>query len=111
MNAAEAARKAATIMSGRGHAKGNLVDSRGRVCNNGAIMLAMGVPEDDLRTEFFLSGDLSCFEAIHDAEMMILASRGIRQQFMADYNDADSTSGEDVILLLKLAAERLEDAC
>jgi hypothetical protein len=110
MNAAEVARKAATIMSERGHAKGDLIDSQGRVCNNGAIMLAMGVSEDDLRTEFLLSGDLPCFEAIHNAEAAILASRGIRQQFMTDYNDADSTSGEDVILLLKLAAERLEDA-
>ena len=110
MNAAEIARKAALIMSERGHCKGDLIDSKGRVCNNGALMLALGATERQLRTEWFADYDFSCFEVIHAAEIGVLASQGNRQQFIVDYNDADSTTGENVILLLKLASEALEAA-
>jgi hypothetical protein len=115
VNAAEVARKAAQIISERGLAKGVLMDLQGQVCHDGAIFLALGVP---------ITGALSadCHFGSPEQEMSIrirLASREILQHRSGGepscdipyfFNDQDSTSAEDVILLLKEAAEQLEEA-
>src|SRR5258708_4703998 len=48
MNLPEIARKAAEIISSRGMTKGTLLDGTGRVCLNGAILLAMGIIPEEL---------------------------------------------------------------
>ena len=109
MNAAEIARKAAQIISERGLAKGKLIDEDGRVCNNGALLLAMGLP-----VEIIFEGNAVPWgyhipwNVITDTEMAILKDQGVSVTRPWQYNDDAAVSAEDVILLLKQTAEALE---
>ena len=117
MTAADTARKAAEIMSERGHCKGIEEDGEGRVCFVGAVNLAqLGVamrPSDVT--------DYPDIEAILRAAAGILVRRG---EYLADnlvsmrwpmnlaifWNNRRYVTGEDVIMLLKETAEELESA-
>ena len=119
MNAAEVARKAATIMSERGHCKNTLEDDKGRVCYIGAVLVAIG------GTVNFCShpGGARLFDAVTKQSQKLLLERGYEIEVSyphiegtyisrdpVAFNNDPAVTGEDVILLLKETAERLEDA-
>jgi hypothetical protein len=111
--AAEIARKAAEIASERGHCKGMEEDEHGNVCFIGAVNIAYCGQSE--------RGDTyDCPEVfdIIEAAARVLARRegltvldGINYMYShgpINYNNKASTSREDIILLLKEAAEELE---
>jgi len=127
---AEVARSAAEIMSRKGHCKGVLQDGEGKVCFQGALMLALTGRESiynemdewnrlgsPWNPEISWSswspwGDIAPedrykLEAVSYAATRILGGRG---QFLSPvhYNNSGETTQEDVILLLKETAEALE---
>jgi hypothetical protein len=110
MDPAQVARQAAGFIAERGLAKGKLVDQDGKVCNNGALLLAMvGVPV--LEEYIVPRGFHLIWNLLMDTEVEILRRQGIDAIRPWEYNDRTSTSAEDVILLLKQAAEALEESC
>jgi hypothetical protein len=110
VNLADIARKAADIISERGLAKGKLQDEQGRVCNNGALLLAMGV--QDLGTQLFVLPEFmgEFWNILQDAEKEVLRSQDIKVFYVSEYNDRKYVSAEDIILLLKKAGSVLEEA-
>lgn len=115
MNPAEVARKAATIMSERGHCKHTLEDEEGRVCYAGAIAIAIngrsrwqGTPEEGV-----------LYVAVNDEAQKILIERGYETDYSyigsfiqrdpVAFNNDERITGEDVISLLKETAEKLEE--
>jgi hypothetical protein len=112
MKASEVAYKAAEIMSERGHCKWTLEDAEGRVCYGGAVRIAL---IGDARLGVRLSaGDLSVLNEVFDTSGDILRDRGAGDESTrwgaVWYNNADGTTGEDVILLLKETGRKLDDA-
>ncbi len=106
---AEVCLKAADIIATRGLVKGQLYDETGAVCNNGAILIALGVPEEhfginDLERHY---PELEALSAIGVVERLILENTDAGIITPWEYNDLDSTSAEDVILLLKRTAEKI----
>lgn len=112
MNLAEIAYRAAEILSERGLARGWLIDSSKRVCNNGALLLAMGAKEAGLGAYgpglVLPPGDIPAWDKLQRTELTILAEKDILVRNVSDYNDLESVSAEDVILLLKETGKRLE---
>jgi hypothetical protein len=114
---ARLARDAAAYMAEHGHCKGVLWDDDGRVCFNGALMNAM---------KNRLSADWDNWRgAVRDVRIAagtVLRERGYTQpacvlgperygddDFLAiRFNNDETVTGEDVILLLKETTERLE---
>ena len=115
MSLAEIAYKAAGIMSERGFCQFTLQDEDRRVCHQGALMLAVTGREN-----VYIDGNFwgfpwnltpeqyKDFNEISDVSREILASRGWNHG-VVDYNNDPGTTGEDVILLLKEAAAKLEE--
>ncbi len=97
--AADLARRAAERMSEHGHCKRTLEDDEGRVCFLGAL---------------YASGTNA--QALHRVQCLaseILRERGVdgpfRHPFLAvDWNNRPEVTGEDVILLFKECAARLD---
>jgi hypothetical protein len=114
MNLSEIAYKAAEILSERGLAKGWLIKDR-KVCNNGALLLAMGALECRLFSDgpglILPQRDIPAWDKLQFTALAILAERGVLVRHVSEYNDRESTSAEDVILLLKETGKRLEEAC
>lgn len=109
MKLSEVAFKAAEIMSERGHCKRVLEDGDGRVCFNGALQAALtGNPRG--------WGDRKSWLLVQPVffSVSITAADILRQRDYSysgdpvDYNNAEETTGEDVISLLKEAGHRLE---
>jgi hypothetical protein len=115
MNLSEIAFRAAEILSERGLARGWLIDSRKRVCNNGALLLAMGAEEVGLGMHgpglLLPRGDIPAWDKLQHTELAILAEKNILVEYISEYNDLESVSAEDVILLLKETGKRLETEC
>jgi hypothetical protein len=109
MKASEIAYRAAEIMSERGHCKNILEDPEGRVCYLGALNRAacgniMSITSNDF---------LLVLQAMK-ASARILTEDGIRGPLYAEqlpvfWNNRKTTTGEDVILLLKETGRRLEE--
>jgi len=110
MNFAEIAYKAAEIMSEHDLAKGQLSDGSGGICHNGALLIAMGIPEEDLMQPYFYLPGFSekSWKAFQGVARGILEGRGIIVGHISEYNDLESTSREDVIMLLKETGKRLD---
>jgi hypothetical protein len=107
VKASEVAFRAAEVMAEKGHCKHVLQDKQGRVCYVGALFAAItGSPE--LTNEWFDSPDRPCFRAVDGEVTDILLERGYDSGVY--FNNDEAISGEDVILLLKEAGKRLEDA-
>lgn len=124
MKAAEAACEAARIMSERGHCKGTLEDGEGRVCYAGALLFALNGDISSLGKDPAVD---AVFATVMVQSGAILSERGygieiplpplvslsygsrvIRRDAVA-FNNDPSVTGEDVVLLLKETAERLEE--
>jgi hypothetical protein len=126
MDSSEILRKAADVISERGHGKlafGN--DESGHpVCAHGAIKVALGLtthvsPQTDeeasleadainaLAREIMESGRTT-FQSSYSPPMRYYAyafEAGMPEEIVWDFNDTGSTSAEDVILMMKRAAE------
>jgi hypothetical protein len=100
MMPSQAAREAAGLIAEHGLAKKALQDEEGRFCHNGAIAMAVGGGKWMLFSHPY-------FEVLQTSQE-ILAQQGIRL-LPHEYSNLDSTSAEDVMLLLKHAAEYLEE--
>lgn len=102
----ETLRKAAEIMSERGHCKGALENGAGEVCANGAIILALKEEDGVARATMghVFDKEYDAFKRAADALARSL-STGWSRFRIAAWNDLPTTSGEDVILALKRAAE------
>ena len=92
--------KAAEIQVTRGHCKGTLQDAEGRVCLQGALFLACGITLDHDGTPSFYSSPMSArlFDQAHLYVYRHLGSGSHR------WNDLPTTSGEDVVQVLRAAA-------
>jgi len=114
---AQYARKAAEIAAERGHCKYALEDDEGHVCLSGALYLAVcgdsrrvwwpPPVRDDTR--------VTVERLLAAAAQILAARRGAEfreetwfRESPIDWNNLPGTSGEDVVLLLKQAAELLE---
>ena len=109
---AEICLKAADLIATRGLAKNMLIDEKGAICNNGAVLIAMNLPELDL-LEAATTKDVRISEnlaAIRSVESLILGEMRVSETMPWSYNDLDSTTAEDVILLLKRTAERIRES-
>ena len=94
MKASQAAYKAAEIMSSRGHCKNIPEDYEGKVCVGGAIAVA-------------LHGNPWIWD--NDVFTILAAGTEMLGKTMIAYNNSQDVSGEDVILLLKKTARKLEE--
>jgi hypothetical protein len=110
MTPAQIAYKAAEIASQRGHCKNIEEDSEGRVCFVGALNLAMyGKP---YRDETFLGIHHPIVNILTTAAE-ILRGRGAVMRVSVstpiDWNNRETTTGEDVVMLLKETAAALDE--
>jgi len=115
---AQYARKAAEIAAERGHCKHTEEDDEGHVCLAGALNLA--VCGDSRRDWFHLVRDdttVTVERLLAAAAQILAARRGAEfreetwfrfRESPITWNNLPGTSGEDVVLLLKQAAELLE---
>lgn len=107
MEASEACWKAAEILAERGLCKGDLEDIAGRVCFEGALRAAITGSPLDLRrsTDFYYA----VWDRAACAASKILRNEHGFPEGPVKYNDLESTTQEDVILLLKKVAAELEE--
>lgn len=87
--------------------KGDYADGEGNYCALGHIALARGVNANNLY-------DLDESIAFLDGEVELLNSLAREMsngeyQFIADFNDAEYTSEEDIVALLEKAAVKVEE--
>jgi hypothetical protein len=107
-------------MSERGHCKYRLEDEQGKVCYAGALMLAIWGNLDYTGVHDW-QGNL--FDDVVNKSQEILTERDYFSELTyphfkgtfisrdpVTFNNDERTTAEDVVLLLKLTAERLEDA-
>jgi hypothetical protein len=111
MTPAQIAYKAAEIASQRGHCKNIEEDEEGRVCFIGAVNLAMyGQPYRP--GEIFINNDHPITTILLTAAE-ILRKRGVSESSGMSqpifWNNRDSTTGEDVVMLLKETAVELDE--
>ena len=112
MNLAEIARKAAEIASERGHCKRIEEDREGHVCFIGAVNIALC--GEAIRPESVVLAQAAW--DVMAAAQQVLRAEGNGYGTLMDsthpiyWNNRESTTGEDVVLLLKKTAEALE-AC
>ena len=99
MKASDAALEAAGIISRKGLVKGQLRDSEGRVCHNGAVFLAC---TGDALGAFSGSSEMMLANEVIARSAIILRRREPDfALYPSSFNDLPETSAEDVILLLK----------
>jgi hypothetical protein len=104
MTPAQAARKAAEIIAERGLAREILQDEEGHVCHNGAIFMAVA---GDARGSRASEEQVNLVnQVISGSEEVLRRDGDVRYPFQ--FSDDPATSAEDVMLLLKKAAEVLE---
>jgi hypothetical protein len=102
--ASEAATEAAALISSRGLAKGALENWKGEICHNGAVSLA--VTGSALALGRSEEGEL-IREILGRSKLVLERMESPFTPSM--YNDQESTSAEDIILLLKQNAALDED--
>ena len=103
MRPSEVAYRAADVIAERGHCKHNLQDERGRVCLNGAVNVAA-------YGDAFLETP-STWRKIGGVIRDIMIAEGRDSDCgPVSWNDEPDVTGEDVILMLKKAAARLEES-
>jgi len=121
MKLSEACRKAAEIMSEKGHIRGvreitpeepegvRLFGQEPGVCLMGAVSYALAgnpwvIMSDEIH-EILKTGDrLVCdLRLLENQPLPVFSSRAVT------YNDLESTTKEDVVLLLKRMAEKFEE--
>lgn len=116
MRLSEVARKAAEVMSERGHCKNRLNDDAGRVCYMGALNVAqhgdtMHRFDDESMTEI-TTIQLVSTDILHERGELRADPGGFYGKPLprpVAFNNAEDVTGEEVILLLKETAARLEE--
>ena len=108
MKASQAAYKAAEIMSSRGHCKHALEDDDGRVCHQGALLLAYTGQRSLFSSPFLTMPQRHELGEINETGDQILLAQGY-DGGVVNYNNQHDTTQEDVILLLKKTARKLEE--
>jgi hypothetical protein len=110
MKTSEVLAKAAEIQAEHGHCKGDMKTEDGRTCLQGALCEAIGVKwvPDGTKWRPTATGeqyDQLC--AANDTVMLHLRTTGMVSfdGRAYEWNDRSSTTGEDVILVLKHSAE------
>ena len=109
MKSSEAAFAAAKVMSEQGHCKNVLQDGEGKVCYVGALLIAIegsvnGMFADDSERFQDVDGMVRTILFERDDNMTNYLFPGV------EFNNDISTTGEDVIQLLKEAGSRLQEA-
>lgn len=116
MEASDVARKAAELMSERGHCKFRLESADGQLCYIGALNMALygvsfPVTQSDDRLLNLIMNTSTCIIQDRARAAGELKHISLREPWEHDpiaWNNRPETSGEDVILLLKETAARLE---
>lgn len=108
MTPEEVLEKAAQALAEKGHCKGNFGDDEGRMCAVGAIRYAVSGSRGVYLASLSRPGDRELTDLAIQLLGKEIESRVDTPQGYYDYvplfNDRPSTTGEDVILMMKRAA-------